>query len=90
MCFRKGQNARESAACHTQRARNTHESRVTPGRIKSPRGGVTSSTPPSGFLKDTNRFMVPTSVRESSSPVNHKFWLYPSFAASDWGTIPGA
>lgn len=45
------------------RVRWRMESRVTPGRmVPSSRGGVTSSRSPFSFCRNTNMFIVPTSV----------------------------
>lgn len=76
-----------------------YESRVTPGRTTSSKGGVTSSMArkcqylgsdcfyntkrkmmisdlqPSAFLRATNKFIVPTSVKACSGPSNQRFWL---------------
>jgi len=45
---------------HGVKSKGSYLSRVTPGRTRSPRGAVTSSTPPSGVLSAMNKFMVPT------------------------------
>ena len=65
--------------------------RVTPSKIMSPSGGVSSSGCPLSFLRMmTKKLLAPASVTLSSGPNSHSTWMKPFLLAFSCATSDGA